>query len=382
MPGLQLFKKGFYSHIGANQPIVAGTINLGSRKGRGSSTRVFNNCKHHSANPSECINQFITVSNSSAPITFVDLSLFLPYVVGQGNTDACQCYSSIYYIGSYYNMLIQNNLDFNTINKNSLDFESYYSNSNNIMNPLYVWTEINGSSAGPNTYEITDYYSEAQQGIKTFSNFNLPINPPSVSNNVIENYPPSIDNPIYCYPFNPNQYMNILYSRQSYTNYYNTFTLQSLINLLNQNIPIWFAVDINNYFNTTFKLSLNPAVSSYYNNSTSPVTFNSATGIWYCTSTTDPDVTDKTAGHAMILCGYINNVPFANQVDGSSGVFIIRNQYSQNFGNNGNCYITYNYFFSGLGIDINGNPTSTYNSTALSNGSSPVDMLATFPINQ
>ena len=35
MPGLQLFKKGFYSHIGATQPIVAGTINLGSTKGRG-----------------------------------------------------------------------------------------------------------------------------------------------------------------------------------------------------------------------------------------------------------------------------------------------------------------------------------------------------------
>jgi hypothetical protein len=67
MPGLQMFKKGFYSHIGANQPIVAGTINLGSTKGRGSSTRMFNYCNQRSANPSECINQFITVSSSSIP---------------------------------------------------------------------------------------------------------------------------------------------------------------------------------------------------------------------------------------------------------------------------------------------------------------------------
>jgi hypothetical protein len=62
MPGLQLFKKGFYSHIGATQPIVAGTINLGATKGRGSSTRMFNYCNQRSANPSECINQFINVA--------------------------------------------------------------------------------------------------------------------------------------------------------------------------------------------------------------------------------------------------------------------------------------------------------------------------------
>ena len=67
MPGLQMFKKSFYSHIGANQPIVAGTINLGNTKGRGSSTRMFNYCKTHSPNPSECINQFINITNSSAP---------------------------------------------------------------------------------------------------------------------------------------------------------------------------------------------------------------------------------------------------------------------------------------------------------------------------
>jgi hypothetical protein len=55
-----MFKKGFYSHIGANQPIVAATINLGSTKGRGSSTRMFNYCnKKESYN--YCLNQFITI---------------------------------------------------------------------------------------------------------------------------------------------------------------------------------------------------------------------------------------------------------------------------------------------------------------------------------
>jgi hypothetical protein len=60
MPGLQMFKKSFYSHIGANKPIVAGTINLGSTKGRGSSTRMFNYCNKRQSYQS-CINQFITI---------------------------------------------------------------------------------------------------------------------------------------------------------------------------------------------------------------------------------------------------------------------------------------------------------------------------------
>ncbi len=60
MPGLQMFKKGFYSHIGANQPIVAGTINLGNTKGRGSSTRMFNYCNKNESY-GYCLNQFITI---------------------------------------------------------------------------------------------------------------------------------------------------------------------------------------------------------------------------------------------------------------------------------------------------------------------------------
>ena len=61
MPGLQMFKKGFYSHIGANRPIVTGTINLCSTKGRGSSTRMFNYCNKKNSYQS-CINKFISIT--------------------------------------------------------------------------------------------------------------------------------------------------------------------------------------------------------------------------------------------------------------------------------------------------------------------------------
>ena len=82
MPGLQMFKKGFYSHIGATQPIVAGTINLGATKGRGSSTRMFNYCNQRSANPSECINQFINV----APTPPTPDTTILVYNTSQGSS--------------------------------------------------------------------------------------------------------------------------------------------------------------------------------------------------------------------------------------------------------------------------------------------------------
>ena len=55
-----MFNRGFYSHIGANQPIVAATINLGSTKGRGSSTRMFNYCTKREIYM-YCLNQFITL---------------------------------------------------------------------------------------------------------------------------------------------------------------------------------------------------------------------------------------------------------------------------------------------------------------------------------
>jgi titin len=62
---LGLFVRG----KGGNHKIESVTIKLGSTKGRGSSTRMFNYCNQRSANPSLCINQFITLIPSipSAP---------------------------------------------------------------------------------------------------------------------------------------------------------------------------------------------------------------------------------------------------------------------------------------------------------------------------
>jgi len=71
MPGSKLFNLGLYQkRFGGNNIIVGPSINLGCTRGRGSSTRMFNYCTQSSSNPSECINQFITVNqtSSSAPV--------------------------------------------------------------------------------------------------------------------------------------------------------------------------------------------------------------------------------------------------------------------------------------------------------------------------
>jgi hypothetical protein len=67
MPGLRMYKSSYYSNIGANEPIGAGTINIGCLRGRGSTTRMFAWCKQNSPNPSGCINQFVTFPPTTCP---------------------------------------------------------------------------------------------------------------------------------------------------------------------------------------------------------------------------------------------------------------------------------------------------------------------------
>jgi hypothetical protein len=63
MPGSHLFNLGlFQKKFGGNNKIAGVSINLGSTKGRGSSTRMLNFCKTHSTNPSGCINQFVNIA--------------------------------------------------------------------------------------------------------------------------------------------------------------------------------------------------------------------------------------------------------------------------------------------------------------------------------
>jgi hypothetical protein len=61
MPGSHLFNLGlFQKKFGGNNRIAGVSINLGSTKGRGSSTRMFNYCTKRESN-AYCKNQFIKI---------------------------------------------------------------------------------------------------------------------------------------------------------------------------------------------------------------------------------------------------------------------------------------------------------------------------------
>ena len=62
MPGSHLFNLGlFQKKFGGNNRIAGVSINLGSTKGRGSSTRMFNYCNKKNSYQS-CINKFISIT--------------------------------------------------------------------------------------------------------------------------------------------------------------------------------------------------------------------------------------------------------------------------------------------------------------------------------
>jgi len=66
MPGSHLFNLGlFQKKFNSTSKVTGPAINLGCTRGRGSTTRMFNYCNKRTANPSLCMNQFITIQKPS-----------------------------------------------------------------------------------------------------------------------------------------------------------------------------------------------------------------------------------------------------------------------------------------------------------------------------
>ena len=64
MSGSRLFNLGLnQKRFGGNNKIAAVSVKLGSTKGRGSSTRMFNWCVRNSPAPSLCIKSFTTTAS-------------------------------------------------------------------------------------------------------------------------------------------------------------------------------------------------------------------------------------------------------------------------------------------------------------------------------
>ena len=92
---------GFYyqKRFGGNNIIGTSAIKIGSTRGKGSSTRMFNYCKQHSKDTSECINQFINIV-PSPPTPVPPPTPNIYNALGKGLNDVC--YSLAFYQGNLY----------------------------------------------------------------------------------------------------------------------------------------------------------------------------------------------------------------------------------------------------------------------------------------
>jgi hypothetical protein len=103
MQSFRLFDLGLnQKHFGGNHKIANVSINLGCTKGRGSSTRMFNYCKERSANPSECINQFINVSSNVTPLNY-HWSALGSGTTGDITSIALDSLNNVYAVGQFTN---------------------------------------------------------------------------------------------------------------------------------------------------------------------------------------------------------------------------------------------------------------------------------------
>jgi hypothetical protein len=100
MPGMRLFKNGYHVSIGANNPIIAATINLGSTRGVGSATRIASFYRRHpiqetsspyswnSINPitNGLGNWFqVSMSNNGEYIAAINANIYLPSIYISNN---------------------------------------------------------------------------------------------------------------------------------------------------------------------------------------------------------------------------------------------------------------------------------------------------------
>lgn len=62
MPSPYLFNLGLnQKNFCSTSRVSTAAVNIGCTRGRGSTTRMLNYCNKHSANSSQCINQFIYI---------------------------------------------------------------------------------------------------------------------------------------------------------------------------------------------------------------------------------------------------------------------------------------------------------------------------------
>ena len=298
-------------------------------------------------------------------------------------------YALEYYVGSYFLAINFFNLSLPQYKKAPIsDYQLFYNPYPNpdpyqvnilTINPLNTIINTNNSCENERdtgtTIDIFTYYNTATTGCYSkYKNIVLDYNPPQIDidNKFVgcecgvngcptcHNYdPPYNTEPCSpdCFPFLPGMSLFTVFERANngivnYPYFNPTYFHTSL----DAGLPLYISFQMPNSYLTKYTTNNNP---SYYN----PVL--TAQGIMYADNSGDSgnDV-------GLILCGYIENVPAAYELDGSNCVYIFIETLGTSFGNGGLGYITSNYLF---GV---GNTT-----VCLENNSSPVKQVCAAYIN-
>jgi hypothetical protein len=319
--------------------------------------------------------------SSQAMSNNIDLSLFFPPIVNQGKLGDCQTYSMVYYIANYYNAIKNlglmdsigtisiNNTNYKTL-YNATALSNFYSNPNNILNPLYNYVSTNRSCLAKGVLKqnictvILEYYQLLNSiGTYSYKSFNLEYNNNTITKNNITGCnlsalkKMSLRNKIQ--PFIKKTY-TIIYFYKSSSSSINCTSVASLParTILN---PLYYDSIINSEnILPLMKQFLNRGVPircaiTYTSNINKPKSFSKYFGRTITNKKIFPSVSDDAVitdlsydptdrnpiSHVITICGYSDFLVG----DGSSGVFKIINSWGKNVGINGYGFISYNMFF-------------------------------------
>jgi surface protein len=127
--------------LGGNQKISSTAINIGSTKGIGSTTRMFNYCKQTSPNPELCINNFITHTQLYTYFIYsLDFTGKMQPIITLSNLPIINdnnSFTNIAYTTTVSNNIMTIFVSFNYIDNNSddgLSFVNTYTFYNNYLN--------------------------------------------------------------------------------------------------------------------------------------------------------------------------------------------------------------------------------------------------------
>jgi hypothetical protein len=280
----------------------------------------------------------------------IDLSQYMPPVQNQGQVTISQCFSWIYNIASYFDMM--------NANAQTPQPTSYYSSANT-YNPYYIFIQTNttfnpkwncSNTSDPYVVGFETYFQQAQTGCLVYADYPIFQNQTAtVINGQIVGCPVANTSTNYKFPFQDVEYdyivtdngktVSLPTSTITATDYFRG--LLAIGNPLSVHLMMYDSNLVNLASSSTGGTALSSNAIWVFD--PSKVIYNSSSVI---ANGGDDSSENQYSTHEVTLVGYIDDVPAAKQIDGSTGVFIFRSSWGANWGTGGNGYITYNQMTS------------------------------------